>query len=213
MIYIVHIKPDECLVHPGTVERARELVQARLSRTDLPAAPGWEVLQLRRAMKQGPSNGSPYVVPETETARALHDVAVGAVGTSSVALANLLHVERRPGEAAFVTEAWKKEYALWVFRCFAGAGPKDWDADQLNRWHPENHLSFLAGLKQRAQGRAIRYVPEKEVKVVRQLEGLLADKPLESSETTLMPYVRWLNLASPAQEAFLLGHEKSPEPA
>lgn len=208
MLRIVHIQPSGCQVFAGTTEHARALLSARLARTDLPAAPGWETLQLRRNLRESPAGRTPYVVPETEIVRALRDVSTPGI-RSSVALANLVEYDRRPGQSIVVSDTWKQEYALWLFRRFAGAGPKEWTAELLNQWHPEGQLSFLGGLKQRAGTRPVRYVSEVEADRVRTLDKLLS-APANSQGATqdeLLPFLRYLNQASPPQEAYLLGSD------
>lgn len=207
MLFIVHVKPTECLVYPGTVTQARDLVRARLARTDMPPASGWQTYQAREALKSTPANTSlAYLVPESEPARALQEVASVNPGAMSIALAGLSQARRLPGSAVLVTEAWKQEYAAWLLRSLAGAGPRRWDANLLNKWHPERHLSFFAGLLERAGGRLVTYVDEREALAVTQLATLLRDPEGPSvGDAPLLPYLRWLNAQSPAQEAFLLG--------
>lgn len=207
VLLIVHVKPAECLVYPGTSAQARELIRARLARTDLPPVVGWQTYQIREALRARPEDNSlPYVVPASEPVRALHEVASANVGAMSIALATLSRARRTPGSAVLVTEAWKHEYATWLLRTMAGAGPKRWDASTLNKWHPERQLSFFAGLRERAGGRRVSYVDDREVQAVTQLAALLRDPGgAQSDEEALRPALRWLNAQSPPQEAFLLG--------
>lgn len=215
VLRIVHIKPTECLVYPGTSAQARELITARLVRTDLPPVEGWQTYQIREALRARPDDKSlPYVVPASEPARALSEVANANVGAMSISLAMLSRARRTPGSAVLVTESWKQEYATWLLRTMAGAGPKRWDASTLNKWHPERHLSFFAGLHERAGGRRVSYVDDREAQAVTQLAALLRDPGgALSDEDTLLPALRWLNAQSPAQEAFLLGQDIDERPA
>lgn len=148
----------------------------------------------------------PYVVPDAEPVRALREVAGANPGAMSIALANVSRGPRAQGATVPVEAAWKQEYASWLLRAFSGAGPRQWDAAMLNAWHPERHLSFFAGLLERANGRTILYVGEHETRAVRRLGSLLS-QPLQGPGTTesLRPFVEWLNAEAPSQEAFLLG--------
>lgn len=195
-------------MYPADVQQATALVRDRLNRTDLPAPPGWQALQARRAAKERPKDTSvPYLVPDTVPARALLDLSRANAATPSLALSRLFYKDSVAGVGVPLTRAWKDELAIWLFRVFEGGpAPRVWTATELNEHHPENSLTFWGGLRQRAGGRPVQYLSMEEVQAAHTLDTLLrATPPGERGPDALLPYLKWLNTACGDTEGYFLG--------
>lgn len=217
-LFLVHARQGLSALYPASLAQARELVSRRLREDTGRDIPGIRALRARQAIMARPQDKSlPYPLPDHYMKLLVRDLMQAKPGTPSLSLARLTRPAERQNHGVPLTKAWKEEFILWAFNAFYGRLPHEWTAEHFNAHHPEKHLSFLAGVRERSGGRDILWLPADEVAKAQEIQALLSPRiepepgNKQELQEKLTPYLRWLNHQTESRdEVYLLGEMAKP---